>query len=78
MITHNDDPLLDRNGLLKIYPTLPISRTNLHRLLAKGFPPPIIISARRRAWRLSAVAAWIKKMEQESAQAAGKKAYGRK
>jgi hypothetical protein len=61
-----DDPLLDRRDLKKRFPHLPNSANHLRRLEAKGWPPPIRISARRRVWRLSAVLAYLRRKEVEA------------
>lgn len=61
-----DDPLLDRRELQRRFPTLPTSQRHLLRLEEKGFPPAIWVTARRRAWRLSGVLAYIKQREQEA------------
>ena len=62
-----NDPLLDRKEILKLWPHLPISRTNLPNLIKRGFPPPIKLSNIRRVWRKSAVAAYVEQCEREQA-----------
>ena len=76
----DDDLLLDLKALKIRFPLLPCSPNHLRRMEARGFPPAIKISERRRAWRLSAILAYLEKKENEANERAAKaaSAHGRR
>ncbi|EDQ6205881.1 AlpA family phage regulatory protein [Salmonella enterica subsp. enterica] len=56
--------LISKNDVLKLYP---VSRATLDRQVKAGiFPEPVLIGARRIAWRLEDVEAHISKLEKVS------------
>jgi prophage regulatory protein len=57
----NDDDALDRIlNLEQVVHLVGLSETTVWREVKAGrFPAPLIISPRRRGWRLSALLAWL-------------------
>ncbi|MCY4360819.1 MAG: AlpA family phage regulatory protein [Gammaproteobacteria bacterium] len=63
-----DIQLLSRNEVLTL---LSVSKSTLYKLLRdSGFPKPIHLSDRVRAWKLSEVTDWIEARSAEREQAA--------